>query len=785
MADPTAYYVQIEGTNLAGYHRETIESPDNRQIQLEAWPGDTPWLSAVRTEASSSISTLEDLIGTGLPGNGPITVREVAGGSLGDAYAGVYDPEEHLAQIPEDYQQAGTVAHELSHAWFNGSLFASQWMSEGYASWAERAVGANPEACVAPRGSVTDPMPVLSDWKIANPRATKAELDAVSAEYDASCALISNVAAAIGPQGMRDVLAVLLSSEGAYPGTHDTQIGAPVDWRAWLDAVDERGMVPAGKDSTAEIAGLVTTYGVASQGDLAGRAEARDPLGELRTRAHYRPEWAIPQAVYGPLATWDYPTAQRAMTEMTAVMDDGLTLEMTLQISPTDGPLPTRLAAAANLADLTAVHEAADRQVAVAEDVAAAIDRASADHGPLDAIGLIGVDFRPTTKAAVASVAGLDLDQARASVAAIDATLTGATAAGLLRLGLAIALVALVLFGRLVRPASAPSCGRRGHRPVGPGRPGGPGRPRHSGCHRRADPALPGTRDAGSALGRPDPGRRMKDRAVATAAVVAAAVAVVVISAGVLLGTSRPATVPSAPLVASSPHTTAIAASDSPSPDAPPSASAVASPSASPESSASTDSMVTVALMTGSCSVDDAGGVAHKKVVRTERIRLPASVSDRLLLFAIDDWRVLAPKDWSCFGSFGTNGTMALTIAALNVAPAADGSLPAVVVESKAASYLEVVETACPFFADAARRVKVEYFSPCRKSPAGEAITRVDAKRVIFVDDAGVKGAGAGSGGALPVAGAVLLQRWQAPDGREDQLQHAIGGRPPLHDDRR
>lgn len=300
----------------------------------------------------------------------------------------------------------------------------------------------------------------LGEWRIASPRATQAELDAIDAEYETSCGLISEVAGKIGADGMRNVLSVLLSSESAYPGTRDASIGAANDWRDWLDAIDERGMTPAHQDSTHEIADLLVTYGVATEGDLAGRTDARQALDDLRGKAGRA--WPIPQAVYAPLATWDFTTANRAMTDMTAVIDDEGALEQTLSVSPGDGPLPARVGAATSLGDLTAARQSADRQVAVAQDVAAAIDRAFAEHGPLDALGMIGVDLTPLTHAAVQDVAGMNLDQAQADIAALDATLAGATSTGVLRVGLAIGLVSLVvaviwLIRRRRRPTAMPA----------------------------------------------------------------------------------------------------------------------------------------------------------------------------------------------------------------------------------------------------------------------------------------------------------------------------------------
>jgi hypothetical protein len=447
VANTSSFYVVVAGTNLAGYHRESIQSPDGREIRLESWPGDDAWLGAVRSEAASSIGALETVIGQPLPGSGPITVREVAGGSLGDAYAGVFDPKESIAQIPESYGQPGTVAHELSHTWFNRSMFEPQWLSEGYAQWAERAVGANQTPCQLPRsyGGVPDGIK-LSDWKYASPRATQAELKAVSDEYDAACGIVTQVATEIGPERMRDVLAVVSTAQGAYPGTRDTQLGAPNDWRAWLDAVDELGMAPAGHNSISDTAELLVAYGAATEGDLAGRADAREALAELRDTAGKW--WTIPAAVYGPFGTWDFTTATKAVHEMDQTIRGSWEVPNILpQLRGVDTPLKARVAAATTLADLAASHETVDRQVAAAHDVADALDVVHGARSPIEALGLVGVDFGPIEGQAIAHIGRLDLDAAGADVAIIEGTLQGATTAGWIRLGAALGALALAVVG--------------------------------------------------------------------------------------------------------------------------------------------------------------------------------------------------------------------------------------------------------------------------------------------------------------------------------------------------
>ena len=52
----------------------------------------------------------------------------------------------------------------------------------------------------------------------------------------------------------------------------------------------------------------------------------------------------------------------------------------------------------------------------------------------MEAVGTIGTDLNAKTSATVASVASLEIDAARASIAEIDGTLQGAATAGLIRI---------------------------------------------------------------------------------------------------------------------------------------------------------------------------------------------------------------------------------------------------------------------------------------------------------------------------------------------------------------
>jgi len=134
---PHEFWACFTGDNPAGYATSQFTSPSGRRIELQAWPEDSTWNDEIRTSIDAILTELEGLVGRGLPGSGTIVIREVSSAELG-AYAGVFDWSEGIARVGEDSGEVGIVAHELSHAWFNGELFDTTWLSEGYAEWAER-----------------------------------------------------------------------------------------------------------------------------------------------------------------------------------------------------------------------------------------------------------------------------------------------------------------------------------------------------------------------------------------------------------------------------------------------------------------------------------------------------------------------------------------------------------------------------------------------------------------------------------------------------------------------
>jgi hypothetical protein len=438
VAEPAKYFVGITGTNPSGFAKAQLTTGDGRAVSILGWPGDKAWMAAVRREAESALPKLAALIGQPIPGQGPITIREAAGSDLGDAYIGAFDPTSQVAQVSEDFGQAGTVTHELSHAWFNDELFDGRWLSEGYATWIERATGEVSTGCTVPNYP-GDGSPAIGSWRVANPRATEQELRIVSYQYDAACWIVSSIAAQIGADRMREVIGVLATADGAYTGVPDARPGAPATWRDWLDAVDEIGMRPAGLDDTNAVASMLTQFGVATEADLTQRAVARQNLDALRDATG----WSVPSAVTQPMARWSFQSAQAAMaiaSETYALAGKVESLLPSIHVSTS--PIRTSFEAASDVRELVATHDKAIAQVDAATVAADAVAQSEVQRGPIEQLGLVGTDLKTLAASAVSAVVSMDFAAAKAQSQQVSLAAAAASGSGLVRLGLGLGLIA-------------------------------------------------------------------------------------------------------------------------------------------------------------------------------------------------------------------------------------------------------------------------------------------------------------------------------------------------------
>lgn len=447
MSKPDSFWACFDGDNLTGFTKTRVTSPAGRPIEIQAWPEDPDWHGQVTRQIQESLGTLEALIGRPLPGTGTVVVREVSDTGLG-AYVGTFDATTGVARVSEDFTQPGVVAHELSHAWFNDALFTGRWLSEGSAGWAESTV--THLSCREPGAFPGTGEPAIANWTFAGPRATAEELDVVDYEYAAACYIISSVATRMGEDRMRDVLAALLDRTNPYRSGDLVLPGrsGPGDWRRWLDAVDELGLVPAGVDDLDYAQGLLLKYGAGGSADsMTARSRARARYHAL---ARSVGPWILPEAILRPMGEWRFDDATAAMDveaatyaavqEVTARLPD---------VDAADGPVREAVAGAKSTEDLRAALDRATEQQAAANLMADARSGVAAKRDIVAEIGLLGTDFRPDLASGLAAVTTIDLDAAKQHAGRIGDTLAGASGQGTIRIGAAIglALMLLIVFG--------------------------------------------------------------------------------------------------------------------------------------------------------------------------------------------------------------------------------------------------------------------------------------------------------------------------------------------------
>jgi hypothetical protein len=426
ISNPISAWSCFEGINVSGYASQTVQAPDGRSVIVAAWPEDPAWGAAVAADVRSSLPGLERLVGRSLPGTGSIAILEVGG--LGD-YGGFYYPETNIAVINEDFTQPGLTAHELSHAWFNDQNFKSTWLSEGYAEWVGSQNG----------GALCDRLPTfpgtgkpdLEAWSYLGPKSTATDRAVVDYQYDAACWVIASVADRIGTARMTAVLAALFDGTSAYGASGVTNT-KPATWQAWLDAVDELGMVPAGETDLDLVQNELAEVGVAADSaQLAARSEARAAYHALTAEAA---GWTVPDAVRAPLTSWNFGAADKAIQAAQRARSDVERADAALpEINALQGPIEAKWEAARTLGDLDAVATLAGQEASAAEAIAGA-RQLQAQADPITQLGLIGTDTSTMYTTAIAAARRVDPSAALASATQITSTIRDAQGAGWLRL---------------------------------------------------------------------------------------------------------------------------------------------------------------------------------------------------------------------------------------------------------------------------------------------------------------------------------------------------------------
>ena len=321
---PGEVFTCIEGTRDGRLAKTSFIGPSDRQINLQAWPEKANWLDAAEDSAKPALDAIHAFIGHDMPGDGPVIIRQAPPRSLG-GYASAHDSP-GIVQLDES---AGVIDpnHELAHAWFGTDNFIELWLREGMAVWTATSMEGQTCAPAAGGESGLD----LADWEVVRPTADPETIEqTIAAQEAAACGIVSAVAGRMGEEQWGVVLGALLDGETKYVGSAgpSTASTARVDFREWLDAVDERGLVPAAKADPTYAANLTELD--FAQDLLADYSVPTDPLelierSEARARYHQfladAAPLGAPLAVREAMDNWLFDDAMRNLDQAYEVLD--------------------------------------------------------------------------------------------------------------------------------------------------------------------------------------------------------------------------------------------------------------------------------------------------------------------------------------------------------------------------------------------------------------------------------------------------------------------------------
>lgn len=291
----------------------------DQEIELRTWPGDQEWSNFAKQTITDGLPQLEELIGLPVPEQSVLEVTESVNPYF-YGYAGWYDPLDTSIEIGNELDTA-VMIHELSHAWFNNSLFSERWMLEGLAeefAWqAQTALGWESEEVPGTPDTAARNAGPLIEWS----RTTAAGIDDADFRarelygYETSWFVVRELVEIIGLDGVRFVIQAANDDLVAYPGSNSGEItSVRDDWRRVLDLAS----VEIGADQEAELEALFVDYVVAPRHIemIENRRVARDRYDKMIESS---PGWAVPVDIRREMGRWKFDDATELMDRASEV----------------------------------------------------------------------------------------------------------------------------------------------------------------------------------------------------------------------------------------------------------------------------------------------------------------------------------------------------------------------------------------------------------------------------------------------------------------------------------
>ena len=418
-----------------------------QDIVLRSWPGDEEWADFAQAAIEDGIPALESHIGSPIPEQGTLEVTASVRPFL-FGFAGWYDPAQTSIEIGNEFDR-GVMLHELSHAWFNNSLFVERWLTEGLAeevAWQiDRQLGEQGEELpVIPRPTDAGALPLNTWADLGSDLGDEVLRERELYGYNASWFVVRELIDIVGEGGLRQIIATADNDTAVYPGASRSLLLN--DWRRVLDLASV--LTDAEGEALLDELWLELVVDEDEAELLAERREVRDQYLRLAGRPL---QWNVPAEIDQAMADWRFDDARELLRDANRVLD-----------------LQRRVIDQADLADLNAdqagreAYEQADSdfeqalsvlavQEAAIDSVVDVRELASAPLTRDEQWGLGGLDLANVTETAERAYELNRFDdvvEIRDQLAFVrsEAAEVGATRVLWSRLGLGAA-IALVLFG--------------------------------------------------------------------------------------------------------------------------------------------------------------------------------------------------------------------------------------------------------------------------------------------------------------------------------------------------
>lgn len=426
ISEPETFFVHVRGYNDDDLAAHQVGVP-GFDIVVRPWPDDDEWANLVVEAVRLGLPELQRLVGLEWLQDTALQIRESADVTLA-GYGGWYLHSDNLVEVGE-WANPQVVLHELSHAWFNPSLFTERWIQEGlaeeYATRAAHNTGLADETRIRARRAPT-PIPLvgpLNDWVI--PTELGNEMDRATIEeyerygYRASLWVIQELVDEIGVAGMGNVLEAAFTGTIAYQGAPPPEtVPGPADWRRFLDLVQEVG----GSEGAES---LFETY--VTDESLAERRHARMAYQELAATTG---GWQPPYYVRSALSDWAFGAVLDRIDQAWVVLQVAEAAEANLTTVGLEPSASLQELYENATESLEAPAKLADRLLVASEAVLSAREALDRDRSLMTQVGLIGSDLDLLYNSARGHLAEEALDSASAIAAEVMAELERAEGRG-------------------------------------------------------------------------------------------------------------------------------------------------------------------------------------------------------------------------------------------------------------------------------------------------------------------------------------------------------------------